>query len=453
MKESFFEVNFHNYSSSKHNIKFVCIFLVTVLAISILAHVSFSVPSFAKEKVILRALFVDPKDRWDMLIPMALQDLTAKHPELNIEINYTVLPYNDARDEMLNTVANQTSIDLISVDQIWLGEFANRGFLTDLTNHSEAWGRAAEWYEANWDGGAYNGKIYGIWLWTDVRSIWYWKDLLNYSAVDADSLKSWAGYIESAKKLNNALKDQGIQGIQLTGGPGSQNEWYPFLWMLGGAIIESKPAHPTKDFYWFPSYNSTEGVKALEFYKQLVDAGVRPNTINFEKEFANRKYAVMLAGSWLPGNFPSLTKESLEQQVGMIPMFPVPNGNTTTATIMGGWLLSIPETSRNKELAWELITIISRPEILSPMLARYGYLPTQIPIGDGPYSAELRKSIAYYDELISLIRFGHSRPNIPEYPQIADHIREAIDDVFSGVKEPKQALDDAAAKSAKALGW
>jgi multiple sugar transport system substrate-binding protein len=453
LKESFFGVNFHNYSSRKHNIKFACIFLVTVLAISILAHFSFSVPSFAKEKVTLRALFVDPKDRWDMLIPMALQDLTAKHPELDIEINYTVVPYNDARDKMLKTMANQTSIDLISVDQIWLGEFADRGFLTDLTNHSEAWGRAAEWYETNWDGGAYNDKIYGIWLWTDVRSIWYWKDLLNDSAVNADSLKSWAGYIESAKKLNNALKDQGIQGVQLTGGPGSQNEWYPFLWMLEGDIIENRPGHPTKGRYWFPSYNSTEGVKALEFYKQLVDAGVRPNTINFEKEFANRKYAVMLAGSWLPGNFPSLTKENLEQQVGMIPMFPVPNGNTTTATIMGGWLLSIPETSRNKELAWELITIISRPEILSPMLARYGYLPTQIPIGDGPYSSELRKSIAYYDELISLIQFGHSRPNIPEYPQIADHIREAIDDVFSGVKEPKQALDDAAAKSAKALGW
>jgi multiple sugar transport system substrate-binding protein len=453
LKESFFEANFHNYSSGKHNIKFICIFLVIVLAISILAYVSFSVPSFAKEKVTLRALFVDPKDRWDMLIPMALQDLTAKHPELDIEINYTVLPYNDARDKMLKTMANQTSIDLISVDQIWLGEFADKGYLTDLSNYSKTWGRAAEWYETNWDGGVYNDKIYGIWSWTDVRSIWYWKDLLNKSAVDADSLKSWAGYIESAKKLNNALKNQGIQGVQLTGGPGSQNEWYPFLWMLGGAIIENKPAHPTKDFYWFPSYNSTEGVKALKFYKQLVDAGVKPNTINFEKEFANRKYAIMLAGSWLPGNFPSLTKENLEQQVGMMPMFPVPNGNTRTATIMGGWLLSVPETSRNKELAWELITIILRPEILSSMLAEYGYLPTQIPIGEGPYSEKLRKSIAYYDELISLIQFGHSRPNISEYPQIADHIREAIDDVFSGIKEPKQALDNAAAKSAKALGW
>ncbi|HEX5920923.1 MAG TPA: hypothetical protein VFY55_04005 [Nitrososphaeraceae archaeon] len=51
-----------------------------------------------------------------------------------------------------------------------------------------------------------------------------------------------------------------------------------------------------------------------------------------------------------------------------------------------------------------------------------------------------------------MINIGHGRPNIPEYPQIADYIRQALDEVYSGLKEPKQALDDAAAKSAKALG-
>ena len=202
-----------------------------------------------------------------------------------------------------------------------------------------------------------------------------------------------------------------------------------------------------------PSYNSTQGVKALEFFKRLVNAGVKPIAIDFEKEFANKKYAVMLGGSWLPGSFPSLTKQEIEQQIGMIPMFPVPNENTTTSTIMGGWLLSIPDNSKKKDLAWELITTMLEPNILSSMLADYGYLPTQIPIGEGPYSEELRKSIPYYDQLVSLIEFGRARPNIAEYPQIADHIREAIDDVYSGTKEPKEALDDAAAKSAKVLGW
>ena len=94
-----------------------------------------------------------------------------------------------------------------------------------------------------------------------------------------------------------------------------------------------------------------------------------------------------------------------------------------------------------------------KPEILSPVLAKYGYLPTRVSIGEGPFSEDLRKSIPYYDELISLISFGHSRPNIPEYPQIADQIKVAIDEVYAGLKTPKEALDDAAKKSAKSLGW
>jgi hypothetical protein len=45
------------------------------------------------------------------------------------------------------------------------------------------------------------------------------------------------------------------------------------------------------------------------------------------------------------------------------------------------------------------------------------------------------------------------RKSIPEYQAIADHVRQALDEVYYGIKEPKQALDDAAAKSAKVLGW
>jgi multiple sugar transport system substrate-binding protein len=139
----------------------------------------------------------------------------------------------------------------------------------------------------------------------------YWKDLLNRSAVDPDSLELWDGYIESGRRLNDALNDQGIQGVELTGCPGSQNEWYPFLWMLGGSIVESRSDHPTRESYCFPSYNSTQGVRALEFYKRLVNAGVKPITIDFEKEFASKKYAVILGGSWLPGSLASASNPKL----------------------------------------------------------------------------------------------------------------------------------------------
>jgi multiple sugar transport system substrate-binding protein len=65
--------------------------------------------------------------------------------------------------------------------------------------------------------------------------------------------------------------------------------------MPGGEIIKQKTGHPTKGAYWFPAFNSTEGVKALEFIKAQIDACVKPQRQHFwGKEFLNTKFAVML---------------------------------------------------------------------------------------------------------------------------------------------------------------
>jgi multiple sugar transport system substrate-binding protein len=406
------------------------------------------------KQVTLTAIVAEPKERWDSLFADALTKLRERHPDMKIDIDYRVLPYADTRKQILTAMAGRTPVDLISVDQVWLGEFAEGKFLSDLSNLTQSWNRSSEWFKTNWDGGIYNGKVYGIWAWTDVRAMWYWKDLLNQSGVSPDSLRTWNGYIEAAKKLENSTKDKGIQAMHLVGASHSPDMWYPYLWMLGGEIVKQKSGHPQKGTYWFPAYNSTEGAQALEFLSDQVKAGIKPQINHFwGKEFADKKFAVMLEGSWLLGHFPRNESKNLDRNVGMIPMFPVPKEGDTSATMMGGWMLGIPETSTNKALSWELLTIMVQPDVLAPMLANYAYLPTQKPIAEGTYSTQLNATIPYYKELISMLSIGHSRPSIAEYPQIADNIRQAIDEVYLGVKEPKQALDDAAKKSAEVLGW
>jgi multiple sugar transport system substrate-binding protein len=406
------------------------------------------------KQVTLTAIVAEPKERWDSLFADALTKLRERHPDMKIDIDYRVLPYADTRKQILTAMAGRTPVDLISVDQIWLGEFAEGKFLSDLSNLTQSWNRSSEWFKTNWDGGIYNGKVYGIWAWTDVRAMWYWKDLLNQSGVSPDSLRTWNGYIEAAKKIENSTKDKGVQAMHLVGASHSPDMWYPYLWMLGGEIVKQKSGHPQKGTYWFPAYNSTQGVQALEFLRDQVKAGIKPQINHFwGKEFADKKFAVMLEGSWLLGHFPRNESKNFDKSVGMIPMFPVPKEGDTSATMMGGWMLSIPETSTNKALSWELLTIMLQPDVLAPMLANYAYLPTQKPIAEGTYSTQLNSTIPYYKELISMLAIGHSRPSIAEYPQLADNIRQAIDEVYLGTKEPKQALDDAAKKSAEVLGW
>ncbi len=412
-----------------------------------------------KKQVTITAILDDQGDpprllKW--LFQPAIKELEARHQDLEIKLDYRPVPYLNLHEQILKSMANQTPVDILTVDYIWLGEFAEKGFLTDLTNYTKKWGRSSDWYQGNWDGGVYKDKIYGIWTVVDVRGLWYWKDMLNRAGVDPNSIRTWNGYIEGAKKLNTILRPEGIEGVHLVGASHSPDiDFYPYLWMLGGDIIAQMPGHPTKGDYWFPIYNSSKGVRALEFIKAQIDAGIKPQKNHFwGKEFLDRKFAVMLEA--LQNHVHVNTTEQrqeFENKVGFLPMFPVPEGTNQSATMMGGWELSITNKSKNKDLVWELISLMVDPKIITPFYEKYGLLPTQVSIGDGEYSANLSKTIPYYDQLISMLQLKGVRPNIPEFPQIADHIRQALDEVLYQSKDPKEALDNAAAKSAKTLGW
>jgi ABC-type glycerol-3-phosphate transport system substrate-binding protein len=106
----------------------------------------------------------DPPRLLKMLLEPALQDLQVKYPDLDIKLDYRPIPYLDLHSRFLQATANKTSIDIMTVDYIWLGEFVEKGLLTDITNYTKDWGRASDWYQANWDGGSYNDTIYGIGL-------------------------------------------------------------------------------------------------------------------------------------------------------------------------------------------------------------------------------------------------------------------------------------------------
>jgi multiple sugar transport system substrate-binding protein len=408
--------------------------------------------------VTLRGIFDDlgVPGGWNQLLQPALDELNRRHPDMNIEIEYNDFPYPETRNQILDRLSNRNnSVDIVSVDQIWLGEFAELGLIRNLTSEFEEWDRTYDLYEAVIDGCVYNNTIYGLWLWTDIRGIWYWPDMLQEAGIDPESLKTWDGYISAAVRLNDIFGDRITQGVHLLGASYDQDMWYPYLWMLGGEILELREGHPTKDVYWFPSYNSSEGVRAMEFLKQQVDSGIEPQEEHsWGEEFANRTFAVMLEGSWMPYYFPTGSWPTLEQQVGFIPMFPVPNQTIPASTMMGGWELAIPSTSQNSDLAWELITIVAEPEILGPFLRENGYLPTQHVLGEGPSSEPLKEAVPYFEEMVSMIPYAGSRPNIPEYPEIAEHIHQAIQQVYNGsAASPEDALNMAAVKSADSLGW
>jgi multiple sugar transport system substrate-binding protein len=101
----------------------------------------------------------DPPRALKMFYQPALQDLRARHPDLDIKLDYRPIPYLNLRNQFLKSMANQTPVDIMTVDHLWLREFVQKGLLTDLTDRTHSWGRESDWYTANWAGGIYNHKV------------------------------------------------------------------------------------------------------------------------------------------------------------------------------------------------------------------------------------------------------------------------------------------------------
>jgi maltose-binding protein MalE len=202
-----------------------------------------------RENVTLRILFdeFNRKGMGKSLVDNALDKLRSNHPGSDIEVQYIDTPYSETKEQITKAITNGTPIDVISMDQIWLGELADKGLLMDLTEKAEEWGRLSDFYQSNLDGMIYNNSVYGIWAWTDVRGIWYWKDLLEEANVEPHSLKTWDGYIAAAKQLNSVFRPEGIEGVHLTGANHSIDLWYPYLFILliygihiCGCLVESR---------------------------------------------------------------------------------------------------------------------------------------------------------------------------------------------------------------------
>jgi hypothetical protein len=166
--------------------------------------------------------------------------------------------------------------------------------------------------------------------------------------VETDVLNK--SYTNLISRLKNNNLDGIIRWVTQIGNDKDNLKYVMKFKELGGEIIKQKSGHPTKGAYWFPAYNSSAGVKAMQFIKDQIDSGIKPQKKHyFGDEFANKKFAVMIEGSWMPSNWSNLTRQDIDK-IGFIPMFPVPDSKSKNSTLMVGWLISIPMTSSNKDV-------------------------------------------------------------------------------------------------------
>ncbi len=372
-----------------------------------------------------------------------------------VDLQIQEFPYGDLRSKLQTTLLAQdpdVAPDLTMVDSIWLGEFAEGGFLADLTDVVAD--TAQDWFATFRDGSQWppaGGTYYGLWYDTDVRVTFYWPDLLQEAGVNPGDLLYWDTFISACQSLKDALAGKGIGAcwLDMAGSWAPDFEFFPYLWAEGGEILVEQGGK------FVPAFNSEAGVKALQFLVDRVKAGIDPQTETFwGDDFAQKKWAVYPHGNWAgsESRFPGTTPHQRQQRIAALPL-PVSEPGKVPVTLAGGWIMTIPAVIQAKAPArYQRAVQVLQAFLRADVMTDYYAALARVPVRAGVDREKLAQAIEFFDFYAKMASIARVRPAIPQWAQVSDAIFQAMSAaVFQGV-DPKQALDQAAAQVRQILG-
>lgn len=259
--------------------------------------------------------------------------------------NYTVettIMTNDSgqmHDQLLNSLSSQSGeYDVISMDVVWVGEFAAAGYLdtVDEILMDNSW-LPTDFNQGSMDSGKYSGKNYALPYFPDLGFVYFRKDIVS----EEDQAKLVAGDYTWADLLSMAENYAGDDA--------------PYGYLFQGMQYEGLTVN-LNEF----SANWSDVSGGLEQMKAFVDSDTAPEDIlNYtEGETANAflNGEAVFARNWPYMNGMIASGEHTVQmdQVGYAPL---PGGGS-----VGGWLVGLNSSSENKEGAIEFMTFLAGPE-------------------------------------------------------------------------------------------
>lgn len=343
-------------------------------------------------------------------------------------------------------VGDTKSYDLVTMDIVWAGQYADNKYTVDLTDwikRDAAEIQLDDIYPSTIQYiGQYGGKQVAFPFAGYAAVLAYRKDLLDAAGIKVPETAE--EFVEAAIKLTDP--DKKIYGFVANGqkGPAVAQDWLQYNAQLGGSVLgpDGKPA-----------INSEANVNSLKIYKELFDKAAPPGAVDYDwggREESFRQGLVAMMETWsvgAPGYYdPSMSKIVDSVAITTTPVakgLPVKYG-------LGGWGMGINADidPAQQEAAWQFIKWLTSPEIQKEMnLEGAGSYIRKSTVADPdlnkkfPYLPVLAKSFENAD--------GDYRPRIPQYPEIQDLLGTAVNAVLVGDVDPKAALDEVQAKAEK----
>jgi multiple sugar transport system substrate-binding protein len=381
------------------------------------------------------------------------------HPDKKVSLDLYIPAFSDLRKEEILALTSREAYDIMVMDHMWLGQFAESGGLSaEYSEEYRQWADDFGLFPGFRDGSTYKGKFYGIWRSTDSRALWVWKDVLHAAGYTMEDIRTAEGLLEALPEINKVAKEQfDMEGALEYNfdGKSAVGYWYGWLYQLGGKILEKN-----EDGEWRAGFNNKAGYKALNYLKKLDEAGAtlkrtwQYNLVNF----LDRRYAMTFEGGWnvsdLNSHWPDKTPEEIQVEVGMVPQ-PTFEGKDMR-TLTGGFMMVIPKAAKHGDLAFDIMMehLFSNEANYAQMLLDQGKFPTNEKVfNNETYQEGMldRMPDEWYDKFQEAVSGGILRPYVPEYSSVAQELWTAMQKVIAGRATAEEALSTAADKVNKMM--
>jgi multiple sugar transport system substrate-binding protein len=330
------------------------------------------------------------------------------------KIKFQYLPsQSDAQREQLvrRLGAKDSSLDLLGLDVVWTGEFANAGWIQEVPEEIQP-AVTQNVFKSVLNTARFEKRLFAVPIWSNTQLLWYRKDRVPQAP------KTWAEMQQMAEKIGPAKGLIQVQGNKYEG----LVVWVNAMIASAGTSILAGPDKVALD--------EPKTELALKTMGQFATSNVAPPNIDTSNEDTARLGFESGSSSFMinyPFVYPSAKANAPDvfKQIAAA-KYPAVDPNLPSKPPLGGINVAVSSYSKHQAKAFDAIRCLIKPEN-QLAIAKAGGLP---PVRSDVYSnPELNKSVypGFADLIKTSIESAGLRPSeSPAYQDLSLAIQAAI---------------------------
>ncbi len=368
-------------------------------------------------------------------VPQLLHEFEARNP--GVRVRSESLPWSSDEQHqfyVVNLEGGNPGVDVLMLDVIWVPEFAQAGWLLDLTPLLAPSGLGPH-FPAAVEAARRNGRIWALPWFMNVGLLYYRKDLLDKYGLRPP--ETYAELVRQVGRIKAGEQDPGLEGFLWQGKQyeGMVVNVLEGLWANGTRLLDQSGAV-------FPEPDRAEEV--LAFLRGLIESGVSPSWVTAaDEELTRRSFqdgrAIFLRNWPYAMDLFERSGSAVRGRVG-IASLPRHAHGSRGAGSTGGAHLGVYQGSRHPDAAAALVRFLASESAERTMAAGAALTPSRMALYHDPLLLRDHPSLP---AIYSLAMAARPRPIAPYYLMLSTILQPEFSAVLVGIKTPRQAVAEA----------